>query len=246
MGMAFNRFNNKTYTFLFYLLIGDVVMFVFWHMFNSNFASRPIVDASPYPEDKNDKKLESVEQTVSDKDSVSNSEVECITADSLPPMTYWENFRAQYGIYIGLFACYFTTLLIFPVLVFRVGISISTEYKYLLFTFLFNAGDVIGRIGYDLSQTTNRYLIHALSIIKVLFIPLFYALSKNPNLITQEWIRGAVIFMFAFVHGFICTGYFNISTNEFSQKLDRYRAGNLSSMALIIGLTIGGISSFIW
>jgi len=246
IGMVLSRLHDKVYSFLFYLLIGNLVMLAFWHMLNRYFAIPPSEASIPNPKVQSKTKLESTEQTSSDKEISDSSEVENMPVHELPTMTYWQNFKVQYGVHIGLLMCYFTTLLIFPVLIFRIGLAVSPEYKYLLFTLFFNLGDVVGRLGYNLQRTTNRYLIHVLSLVKLMFIPLYYLLSKNPNLISQGWVRSFAIFLFALFHGFICTAYFNISTSEFSQKHDRYRAGNLSSMALIIGLTLGGVSSFIW
>lgn len=47
--------------------------------------------------------------------------------------------------FFGLYLNFAHTLFIFPVLVFRLNLHVSDNYKFILLTLLFNMGDVIGK-----------------------------------------------------------------------------------------------------
>ncbi len=162
------------------------------------------------------------------------------------PLSYMENLKALYDVYAGTFICFFSTLWIYPVLIFNLDIHVSDKYKFLVLTFVFNMGDVIGRYIYEYSQLMSKRIMHVLCAIKLVSIPVFYCTNYVQDFYKEPWFILLCVFLFSTIHGFVCTGYYNIGSNEFQGKVDRYRSGNFTCMFLIIGLSVGGLSSYVW
>jgi hypothetical protein len=248
IGLLTDQTEEQRFSFLFYVFVGNVIILAFFILLLHYFKS-PILAVETVKEPANSSRMVSMDEVHLEMKYISKENERLSIkeqTDQIAMATYFENLKILYGVYLGIFICFFTTLFIFPVLIFQLEVQITPAYKYLVFSLIFNIGDVSSRFFYSLRQAMNKLIIHFLCLIKSLFVLIFYFAVSNTSFIADDWVKLLLIFVFAFLHGFVCTAYYNIASNRFNGVADRYKSGNLASISLIMGLTIGGLCSYAW
>lgn len=162
-------------------------------------------------------------------------------------LSFKDNFIAGMRNYIGLTIIFWSTLLIFPVLCFQLDFYLPSHLQYAYISLIFNASDTLSRYVYMPYPITNRSLIDVLTGVKIFMIYLIYVSVKaESGLLTYHIPRLLMMFVFAFLNGYLCMGYIGLATRKFESIYDRNRTGYLISTAIHVGLSLGAVSSTFW
>lgn len=163
-------------------------------------------------------------------------------------ISYTALFRLKLLPLFGLFLNFFHTLLIYPVLVFRLPLAINEQYKYLYISLLFNVGDYLGRHYYPrLALYIGHSHGHWLNLFKCLltFYNL-YVLSSPSSFFSNFLFQSLYVLLFSSLNGFLLLVFIEYARVGLKSIYDKQRAGTLIGIAIQVGLTIGGISSKLW
>lgn len=158
-----------------------------------------------------------------------------------------ENFTINIHNYGGLIIVFASTLIVFPVLAFKLDFYLPSYIQYAYISLVFNFADILSRYVYLPYPLDNKSIIDALSGFKVMLVYIVYMSAKAEfGILTYHVIRFLLIFSIGFLNGYLCMCYIDLSTKNFTSIYDRNRAGYLINTSIQIGLTIGALLSTLW
>lgn len=157
-------------------------------------------------------------------------------------MTYWENFKFNWDIYLGILTGFASTLMCYPAMVFQLDISekIEKEYKFVCCCFVYNIGDILSRILHPFLPVNTRIRLHLSNVFKFLLVWVIYFLVHYPN--HNIYYKFLCIFLVGFFQGIIILKY-----SLFGKKLlksnpyDSNRMGHIVINMSYLGLFLGSV-----
>lgn len=124
----------------------------------------------------------------------------------------------------------------------------GNQYFLLLYLFLYNLGDTLGRMIPGKLNFKNSSFLHVFNLIRgviqVYFI--YILLSTPPSVLTHSAFRGAVIFLIGTSNGFFTNNFFCTAASRFSTAVNRDLGGFLIIFGLIVGVATGTLSGVLW
>lgn len=168
-------------------------------------------------------------------------------------------FKLLYGklkhLVLAIFTAFVITL-IFPVFASTIlvkGLPLAnSQYIPFIFT-VWNLGDLYGRVIADWPQfrspkfTAQKVFVY--SLLRVLFVPLFFYCSKNQASsfpILQDLFYALLQFLFGFTNGHVISISFMKVPEELTEDMEREAAGGFTNIFVSAGLTLGSILSYAW
>jgi hypothetical protein len=236
--------NTKIYTA--YLIIGDIGMVIFLYLLFSFFAnwkdnqySIPMID--------NSVRKSVIRSDIDEAFELTSKSEEKVVTEQKALMDYRQLMLLKTDIYLGMLLNFISTLGCFPVLTFRINIGAPDHIKFALITLIFNIGDIGSRYIYSYWKFESLKSVHILNIIKVSFFPLhFLMINSTFGLLDLVIVKILLIFVFAFLNGYLCMAYFEWASVGLESQFDRNKSGKLLSISLQLGLMIGSFISMAW
>lgn len=168
-------------------------------------------------------------------------------------------FKLLYGklkhLVLAIFTAFVITL-IFPVFASTIlvkGLPLAnSQYIPFIFT-VWNLGDLYGRVIADWPQfrspkfTAQKVFVY--SLLRVLFVPLFFYCSKNQASsfpILQDLFYALLQFLFGLTNGHVISISFMKVPEELTDDMEREAAGGFTNIFVSAGLTLGSILSYAW
>ena len=162
-------------------------------------------------------------------------------------LSVWENFKINWQCYLGIFTAFASTLLTFPVLMFKLDFHLPAYIQFAYITFIFNLGDTVSRYVYSSFKMLHLPSLHLLNIIKLALVYVNYiSIGSQSVWLNSHLSRFLIVFVQAFLGGYILMAHLDISVNNFKSIFDRNRTGLLNSFSVQIGLTAGAVLSLLW
>lgn len=162
-------------------------------------------------------------------------------------LTIAENFAVNWQCYMGIFITFASSLVVFPVLMFKLDFQLPIHIMFAYITFIFNLADTVSRYAFGCFKILNLPSLHLLTLVKVGLIYVNYISIDSQSIwLSSHVTRFFIVFVQAFLGGYILMAYLEVSTNNFKSIFDRNRTGLLNSFFVQIGLTVGSLLSLLW
>lgn len=160
--------------------------------------------------------------------------------------TMWDIiFKKSPGHICTVIYIYIITLALFPSITVQIKpVSGMTPFIFISLHFLlFNVGDWVGRTlpVFKSCQISSSHLLLGLSLLRTLFIPLFLSLFKR---IQSDFVFFISVLLFSISNGWLTSLVFMAAPKKYPME-KRPLVGSIMSFSLVIGLALGGISSFL-
>ena len=240
-----NRISLR-FKFLIYLLVGDIILVIFYIMKMKFFNSLKDISAflpssqSLPAENSQEIELENVEDKLlnksEEKDDAESDDVFAVLR------TRWIDF-------MNIFLAFGTCLACFPVLIFQFDISevASYSYKFILITFIFNIGDYLGRLAIEYF-VIPIFVNNILSAFKIFTVYICYLVVTNPNngLLSFLYFKLGLILVIGFLTGYIPCASFVFARNYYEGKPKHLtRVGQIFQYSIQMGLLLGSFFAYV-
>jgi hypothetical protein len=235
---------NSTIFFI-YLLIGNALMIGFHFLMTKFFTHchSHVYEKSQIAEDIDDK-IELLDIGKAQQQAAENDIRKNFDENTL---SYPEILKRKSDVYLGMTLNFLTTLACFPVLTFRIDINVPEYFKFTIITLIFNIGDIASRYFYDYYPFSTIKQAHAWNIGKIMSIFIhFWCIDATSGFFSWLVVKVLVIFLFAFINGYLCMAYFAFASEGLPSAYDRNRSGNVLAMSLELGLMLGSCISLLW
>jgi hypothetical protein len=122
------------------------------------------------------------------------------------------------------------------------------ELYILIYIFLYNSGDTIGKMMPDKWNMESTFLVHFLSIARLIFYIYFmFMIYTTPHKFFSHYIfRGIIFLIIGISNGYLTNNFFIIPPSRFRNLKNKDFAGYLMIFALIIGVTFGTFAGVLW
>jgi hypothetical protein len=204
---------------------------------------------------KDDKILKN-EDSKSDKLLESNDSIEIESKPtwktnlSEPIYNFWGVLKRMIDLYLGILFNYFFTLEIVCYMIPTLTNKYDNENQYylLMYLFLYNLGDTIGRMipnKYFLSSSSKLHLLNFLrGLLQIYFV---IVVLKDPPVSVTHWAIRGILYLFTGVsNGYFTNNFFLFSTNRFGISVNKDLAGFLIIFGLVVGVATGTFSGVLW
>ena len=154
-------------------------------------------------------------------------------------MTYYDNFKSIWDVYVGIFLGYGTTLMCFPVLIFQLDISdiINKEYKFVFLCFVYSIGDITSRMIHSSIKIDNRFRLHFANFFKFMLVWVIWMFVHWVN--KMIWFKIITVFLVGFFQGVIIVKYSLFGKKELKNNpYDLGRMGHISIGMIYMGLCL--------
>ncbi|XP_003745116.1 equilibrative nucleoside transporter 2 [Galendromus occidentalis] len=174
---------------------------------------------------------------------------------------FWGIFKAGWMFYIATVLIFWVTLAVFPAITALVrssdasnGSAVTNKLFIPLACFVvFNFSDLFGRLlaKYLPIPASQGAMVLALSVTRILFIPLFLICNVSPGsrnltpiLLDQDWHYVLVMFLFGASNGYVTTLSLTYAAKASAPEHQEV-AGSLAAVFLGLGLALGSLSSYL-
>ena len=124
----------------------------------------------------------------------------------------------------------------------------GNQYFLLLYLFLYNLGDTLGRMIPGKFNFKNTKFLHLFNFIRG-FIQIYFIyiiLSTPPKALSHYAFRGAIILLIGISNGFFTNNFFCTAAMRFSTGVNKDLGGFLIIFGLIVGVATGTLSGVLW
>ena len=229
----FSKTISISYQFLIYLIFGDI--FIFYYYYKKVQFFHLVRNEEQFLVN-NNKNLE-IELIQKNKETGSHG-----------TLSVFENILECWSQYLHILINYITTIACFPSLIYTFDLSsvISFRFKFILIAFIYNIGDILGRYLHDILLISKTSII-ILNIFKTWLVYICYLISrKKYEILSSLSIKICIIFIFAFINGYIPCVCFTYAQRKFPGKAkDLKVVGQLYQWTIEIGLLLGGVTSYL-
>ena len=124
----------------------------------------------------------------------------------------------------------------------------NNELYLLIFYFLDNLGDALGKMTPVRWNIHSSFFIHFWTLFRAVFKVYFiFLLFSSPSAFWSHYfLRGLSIFLFGLSNGFLTKNYFCIASLRFRHPDNQDFAGFFTIFALIFGVACGTLSGVLW
>ena len=158
---------------------------------------------------------------------------------------YFQTLKKIQAYFFHMIFIFSVTLGVYPSMAFAMGLNMSHISFYQIILMIFNVGDVAGRYLYSKMPLSDNVVPHFLSLIRigfVVYVVLMFDFTILAPLINNPLCTFLFVFLLSSSHGYIQAGLFSLASERASTTKEKENSGFLMTLALIIGLSYGGLA----